>query len=329
MSLHALCEPMFPTAKLGRLGSAPGAKASSSSSSSEMAASWSTYSPISSSRSRNLSVAARHGSAHASLTAVMAGHRSSCTGSGSGQRSGTRSSTRSQLSSNAAANERSASGLTAQANSSSRGRARSGSARSSSWKAAQRRSEATAELTSSSTSTRGGSPASSGNSLSRRRAKECSVPMAAPSSWSSATWQRPASTVPRYCPARRSISRRARSRSSSAALSVKVMAAIDRSSASPVATRATTRSTRAVVLPEPAPASTNKVDLRSDLMRARAAWSGAAACSGPGPSRSSVAAGCLGTGAVPLVPDLRRRGLGQVKESSQGGVRPLALQPAA
>ncbi len=298
MSRHAFCEPMFPTAKLGRPGGAPGPKASSSSSSSGMAASRSTYSPISSKRSRNLSALAQQGSAHACLTAVIAGHRRSWTGGGSGQCSGTRCSTRSQLSSKAAANERSASAFTPQANSNSRGRARSGSARSSSWKAAQRRSEATAELTSSSTSTRGGSPASRGNSLSRRRANECSVPMAAPSSWSIATWQRSPSTVPRYCPARRSISRRARSRSSSAALSVKVMAAIDRSSASPVATRATTRSTRAVVLPEPAPASTNKVDLSSDLMRARAAWSGAG--------------GRSGTGAARLAGGLWRRRLGQV-----------------
>ncbi len=75
-------------------------------------------------------------------------------------------------------------------------------------------------------------------------------------------------TVPWCASAWRSISRRARSRSSSAALSVKVMAAIERSSASPVVTSATMRSTRAVVLPDPAPASTNRVERRSDRMRA-------------------------------------------------------------
>src|SRR5206468_1388497 len=45
-------------------------------------------------------------------------------------------------------------------------------------------------------------------------------------------------------------------------------------SALPLVTSATTRSTRAVVLPEPAPASTNSVDSRSVAMRSRAIWSG-------------------------------------------------------
>ena len=53
---------------------------------------------------------------------------------------------------------------------------------SSSWNIAQRCSKATSELTSSSTSIRGGRPASIGFSDRIRRAKECRVPMAAPSS---------------------------------------------------------------------------------------------------------------------------------------------------
>ena len=128
----------------------------------------------------------------------------------------------------------------------------------------QRRSKATAEETSSSTSTLGGSCASTGCSESSRWANECSVPMAAPSSWASAV---PAAVGlearrPRPSPGG---ARRTRSRSSAPAFSVKVMAAIWRSSTVPEVTRATTRPTSAVVLPEPAPASTNSVASRSVL----------------------------------------------------------------
>ncbi len=55
----------------------------------------------------------------------------------------------------------------------------------------------------------------------------------------------------------------------------------------PEATSATTRSTRAVVLPEPAPASTNSVVSRSVRMRSRAAWSTGSVVGHAAPSSSS------------------------------------------
>src|SRR5207302_6831813 len=64
-------------------------------------------------------------------------------------------------------------------------------------------------------------------------------------------------------------------RSSAPAFSVKVMAAISERSAAPLSTRATTRVTRALVLPDPAPASTKRVASRSSRIRSRSDWSGA------------------------------------------------------
>ena len=65
-----------------------------------------------------------------------------------------------------------------------------------------------------------------------------------------------------------------RSESSAAALRVKVTAAISSIFAVPVVMRRTMRPTRAVVLPEPAPASTRMLLSRSSEMAARARWSG-------------------------------------------------------
>ena len=146
-----------------------------------------------------------------------------------------------------------------------------GSARSWSRKDDQRLSKATDELTSSSTSTRGGSPASTGCSESRRWANACRVPMAAPSSCSRARRQRAPTSPSGSASAAFSSAARMRSRSSAPAFSVKVMAAMRRSSTWPVVTRARTRLTRAEVLPDPAPASTKRVVSRSSVIRSRAA----------------------------------------------------------
>ena len=64
-----------------------------------------------------------------------------------------------------------------------------------------------------------------------------------------------------------------RSLSSAAASSVKVMAAILLMVARPVVIRATIRLTKASVFPVPAPASTNKVSSRLDVIRSRCSWS--------------------------------------------------------
>ena len=186
---------------------------------------------------------------------------------------GTRSSTRSQFCSNAQASASSAAGPTPVVSRSSSVRSRSRSSSMSSRNALQRRSNSTPELTSSSTSTRGGSPASMGCSESSRCANECSVPIAAPSSWSSAVRQRCTTSGSGSAVARSCSFRRMRSRSSAPAFSVKVIAAISRNSATPLVTSATTRATSAVVLPDPAPASTNRVPVRSRSMRSRAASS--------------------------------------------------------
>ena len=146
----------------------------------------------------------------------------------------------------------------------------SGSSRSRSRKSRQRTSNSICEPMSSSTSTLGGRPASTGCSDRIRCAKECSVPTAAPSSWCKAASARSSPRSLRVSVLFRRL--RIRSLSSAAAFSVKVMAAMF-SMAIPEPMRATTRSTRALVLPEPAPASTKRVLSRSDPIRLRAAWS--------------------------------------------------------
>ena len=165
-----------------------------------------------------------------------------------------------------------------------------GSSRSWSRKSRQRMSNSIWEPMSSSTSTLGGSPASTGCSDRIRCAKECSVPTAAPSSWSSAV---PARSSPRLAAVSSVRScLRILSRSSAAAFSVKVMAARF-SMAIPEPMRATTRSTSALVLPEPAPASTKSMLLRSDRIRSRAAWStssGRVMCPSPRPAPVPAAA---------------------------------------
>ena len=193
------------------------------------------------------------------------------TGGGSGACAGTRSCTRSQLSSKAWARDCRAVGLTPAASSSRTERSSAGSARSRSRNDDQRVSKATEELTSSSTSTRGGSPASTGCSESRRWAKACSVPMAAPSSCSRASRQRIPTAPSGSASASFSSAPRMRSRSSAPAFSVKVIAAMRRSSTRPLVTRARTRLTSAEVLPDPAPASTKRVVSRSSVIRWRAA----------------------------------------------------------
>ena len=66
---------------------------------------------------------------------------------------------------------------------------------------------------------------------------------------------------------------RTRSLSSAAASSVKVIAAIPLMVARPVVIRATIRLTRASVFPVPAPASTNRVSSRLEVMRSLWSWS--------------------------------------------------------
>ena len=167
--------------------------------------------------------------ATASTSSTMSRTSSSCTG-GTGLPT-TCSATRSQLRSNSSATSRRASiGLrtssrSSSACSSSGAAASASSSRSPSTKAAHRSSKASCEATSSATSTLGGSPACSGCSVRRRWAKACSVLTAAPSrSWSAWRARSAATSSPWRSTA--SSSRRTLSRSSAAALSVKVMAAI-------------------------------------------------------------------------------------------------------
>ena len=149
-------------------------------------------------------------------------------------------------------------------------RSSSGSSRSWSRMRAQRRSKATAEDTSSSTSTLGGRPASTGCSESSRWAKECSVPMAAPSSWASAVRRSVGLARPWPAASLLELARACGRGARPPAFSVKVMAAmlaqLDRSADD----EGDRRPTSAVVLPEPAPASTNSVVSRSVAMRSRA-----------------------------------------------------------
>src|SRR5258708_23545908 len=109
--------------------------------------------------------------------------------------------------------------------------------------------------------------------------------------------------------------RRTRSLNSAPALSVKVMAAMLANS-TPSVTSATTRVTRLVVLPEPAPASTNNVVSRSSAMRWRAARSSAAAAGAP----SGI--GRLSYGSLDLDLDLDLGfGLEIVEQPGQAGER--------
>ena len=149
---------------------------------------------------------------------------------------------------------------------------------------------------SSSTSKPGGRPASSGCSVRSRWANPCRVVRPASSSWSSASLHRcraSASSTPTVSPADRACSSapRIRSRSSAAAASVNVIAASSRSSMRPEATSATTRSTSAVVLPVPAPASTNRLTSWSSRTAVRAVWS----TGGPHRSTSSPESGSSST----------------------------------
>src|SRR5258706_4283194 len=147
----------------------------------------------------------------------------------------------------------------------------------SSWRQARKRSsKAISDEISSRTSSRGGKPASSGCSPRSRWAKACNVPIAAESISSSASRQRAETmTDAGGWLATAASSWRMRSRSSVAAFSVKVIAAISVSGI-PLATIATTRATRIVVLPEPAPASTNSVASSSSSTALRTARSSVA-----------------------------------------------------
>ena len=131
----------------------------------------------------------------------------------------------------------------------------------------QRFSNMSCEPISSSTSIRGGSPASMGNSDRMRCANECRVPRAARSSSSmAAAHDRASRSLPTEA---RVSSSRTRCRSSLAAFSVKVIAAMS-VMAMPDLTVATMRSTSAVVFPEPAPASTKRVSSSEVRMQVRA-----------------------------------------------------------
>ena len=185
------CFPLPPTLKLGNLGLACWPMASSRSSSSSMVAPLPhpVGDLVEPQSQLVVGIAAR-------LCASVADDRQggldeSWTGGGSGVWRGTRSCTSSQLSSKAWARDLQGRGLDAggeqQQDGCVRVRGRPGARRGT---MDQRVSKATEELTSSSTSTRGGRPASTGCSESRRWAKACSVPMAAPSSWSRASRQR-------------------------------------------------------------------------------------------------------------------------------------------
>ncbi len=150
-------------------------------------------------------------------------------------------------------------------------RSSAGSASSSSRNIDQRCSKATSELTSSSTSTRGGRPGldrvlgqqALGEGMQRPDGGPVELLKREPAAGGLRSVSGLASANCLELPPD------AVAELGRAAFSVKVMAAIERSSAAPVATSASTRSTRAVVLPEPAPASTNRVEPRSVVIRWR------------------------------------------------------------
>ena len=119
----------------------------------------------------------------------------------------------------------------------------------------------------------GSRPASRGRSRRRRAQKAWIVPMKPRSIPRSAAWSRSSSAVPEAARAASSSAFWNRSLSSPAAFRVKVTATRD-STGTPVRTRATIRPTSAVVLPDPAPASTRRLISRSPPIRARAAASG-------------------------------------------------------
>src|SRR5579883_2212896 len=172
------------------------------------------------------------------------------------------------------------------------------------------------EDTSSITENPGGRRASRAWLVRTRRAKACRVPMAAPSSCSSAWRSRPRSSSSADCRASSSSWSRTRLLSSEAALSVNVTAATWRSSTWPDLTSSTRRSTRKLVLPDPAPASTTR--LRSSWeLGWRAPWSSVAR-SATGPSAGG--AGIVVWGFQPQDP---RQG------GELGQVLGLALEQAA
>ena len=120
----------------------------------------------------------------------------------------------------------------------------------------------------------GGKPAWSGCAASTRRQNAWIVSTAAPSNSSSAASQRPRSAGSvSSAAAITSSATRTRSRSSDAAASVKVIAAMLVALTRSVASRRTMRSTSERVLPVPAPASTKSVRSRSPVIVSRASWS--------------------------------------------------------
>ena len=120
----------------------------------------------------------------------------------------------------------------------------------------------------------GGSPAWSGWVASSRRQKAWIVSMAAPSRSPSASSQRFRSAgSPSSSALAVSRALRTRSRSSEAAASLKVIAAILVARTRPVASKRTMRPTNDWVLPVPGPASTNSVRSRSLAIMLRASWS--------------------------------------------------------
>ena len=146
----------------------------------------------------------------------------------------------------------------------------------------------------------GAGPPSIGCSTSTRCANAWRVDTAAPSRSSSAVAARVARTGS-GSPATCSSSRRMRSRSSDAAFSVNVTATISRMGTSATVINATTRSTSDLVLPDPAPASTNIVSSRHSTMARRAAASAdssfdteLASTTSAGPTSSTPVRGATG-----------------------------------
>ncbi len=155
------------------------------------------------------------------------GTRARCASGGGSGSSCMRSATRSQLALHASASVRSTGSVVSALRARRMVRSSAGSSSRSSTNRVQRSSNASCDAMSSSTCTRGGRPASTGCSARMRCANACRVDTAAASSSSNATVARVTSTGP---PSRATTSsaRRMRSRSSAAAFSVNVTAAISR-----------------------------------------------------------------------------------------------------
>ena len=263
---------MPPTLKLGNFGLACGPMASRRSSSSSMAASSAIRRAISSRRSRSLSLGSRHGVAQTCRMAAAAAPKSCVHRRWVGRclRAPARA-TRSQLSSKASASERSAVSLDPGGEQQQEGAFELGVGQE---LVAKRRPAALeghrrADLVEHLDPRRqpGLDRVLGEQTLGERveRADGRAVELLQSDSGSAAPRSPSGSASAAF-----SSSARIRSRSSAPAFSVKVIAAIRRSSTWPPDTSAKTRWTRADVFPDPAPASTNSVVSRSLAIRSRA-----------------------------------------------------------